>query len=133
MTPDNRDWDISVAAASAAAIDWKDLFDRIPDESLILQFAASYKDSTGPLIQRLEESIQQQDDNLVESNAHAVKGSAANLGAIRLAKAAWQLEMAAREQKRADYRLCFQHIQTEYIRLMDLLSHTDWIALLKLS
>lgn len=112
-------------------IDWNDLFERIPDEALILQFAASYKDTTPQLFQRLQDSIARQDPRLIEANAHAIKGSAANLGAIPLAKTAWQLEIAAREQGQSDFAGLFSKVETEYRRLMDLLSHPDWIERLK--
>lgn len=120
-------------AAETAPIDWNDLFDRIPDESVILQFAASYRDSSLALFGRLEQSIAQQDAKLIESNAHALKGSAANLGAVLLAKAAWQLENAAHKQEQSNLQSLFENVRREFTRVMDLLSHPDWIDQFKKS
>jgi HPt (histidine-containing phosphotransfer) domain-containing protein len=117
-------------AAGTAPIDWHDLFNRIPDESVILQFAASYRDNALPLFARLEQSIAQQDAKLIESNAHALKGSAANLGAILLAKAAWKLENAARMQQ-PDLGCLLENVRHEFRRLMDLLARPNWLEELK--
>ena len=116
---------------NAAPIDWNDLFERIPDEPLLSQFAISYKDNTPALSERLKNAIVEKNLGQIESNAHAVKGSAANLGAIPLAKAAWQLENAARKNSKVDFDLLFEQLQTEYTRLIDLLAHPDWIDRLK--
>jgi HPt (histidine-containing phosphotransfer) domain-containing protein len=117
----------------SAPINWQDLYSRLPDESLILQFAASFQESAPQLLECLGQSVAQNTPESIESNAHALKGAAANLGAVLLAKAAWQLENTAREQKGADFNELFVHVRTEFDRLMELLSHPDWIDVVKLS
>jgi HPt (histidine-containing phosphotransfer) domain-containing protein len=117
----------------SAPINWQDLYQRLPDEALILQFAASFQESAPQLVECLEQSVAQNTPQDIESNAHALKGAAANLGAVLLAKAAWQLENTAREQTGADFKELFVHVRTEFDRLMELLSHPDWIDVIKLS
>lgn len=120
-----------VVHADTAPLDWADLYGRIPDEGLIVQFAASFVESTPQQIEALKRSLASKDNSRIECDAHALKGAAANLGAIRLAKAAWHLEEAARDQQGDAYGELFLRIQDEYAALMELLSHPDWIARLK--
>lgn len=121
----------TAAASDSAAIDWQDLYGRIPDESLIVQFALSFVENTPELFCTLEQSFKAQETAQIESNAHALKGVSANLGAIRLAKAAWQLEKAAREQRKEDFGRLFQSIHGEYVCLMEFLSKDNWIEIVK--
>jgi HPt (histidine-containing phosphotransfer) domain-containing protein len=121
------------AAHAESPVDWQDLYNRIPDEALIDLFAASFRDSTPRLAASLEASVRDKDLRRIEADAHALKGAAANLGAVPLAKAAWQLELTAREQSDADLQTLFESVQTEFDRLIDLLSHPNWIEFLKLS
>jgi two-component system, sensor histidine kinase and response regulator len=119
------------AAHAEMPIDWQDLFGRIPDEALISLFAASFRDSTPKLAASLEASVGSGDAGRIEADAHAMKGVAANLGAVPLAKAAWHLEQAAREQGDTDLPTLYECVQTEFARLMELLSHPNWIEIVK--
>lgn len=121
------------AAHAESPVDWQDLYTRIPDEALIDLFAASFRDSTPRLAASLEASVADHDLRRIEADAHALKGAAANLGAVPLAKAAWRLEHAAREPGDADLQALYECVQTEFHRLMELLSHPSWIEFLKLS
>ncbi|MCE5185630.1 MAG: Hpt domain-containing protein [Planctomycetaceae bacterium] len=120
-----------VPADPTAAIDWKDLYNRIPDEALIIQFAASFKENTHSLIEKLDESLRQNNIEQIEANAHALKGAAANLGAVLLAKAAWQLEYAARNRQCPQFHSQMQAIHSEYAGVMELLAQPNWIELAK--
>lgn len=80
-------------------IDWQDLFKRIPDEDIIVEFADSFSKNGQKLMISLQEAVTGGDPEQIELYAHAMKGSAANIGAIPLAKIAWQLEKGTLEKK----------------------------------
>jgi len=123
----------SGAAHAEMPVDWQDLYGRIPDEALIALFAASFRDSTPKLAASLEASVCASDRRRIEADAHAMKGAAANLGALPLAKAAWRLEHAAREQEDADLQAMHESVRVEFDRLMELLAHPGWIEFIKMS
>ena len=62
------------------------------------EIVAAFHRSTLDLIEQISSHLQQGALDLAASAAHAVKGSAANVGAVRVAEAAAQLEVICREQ-----------------------------------
>ncbi len=58
--------------------------------------------STAELLEALSAQIKDQDFSLAAMTAHAVKGSAANIGAVRLAQSAAEMEIACKNGKSSD-------------------------------
>jgi len=108
-------------------IDWNDLYGRIRDEEIIAEFAMSFVRNGDKLIHSLAHSVNEQHAEQIEMYAHALKGSASNIGAIRLAKAAWQLEKAVAEQQLEKVSRLFEMIKPEFNSLKALLDQRDWM------
>ena len=108
-------------------IDWKDLFDRIPDEEIIAEFSDSFVKNSRKLMVSLQEAIAAGDAEQIELYAHALKGSASNIGAIPLAKLAWQLEKTSSEKQLDSAGSWLDRIQTEFTAVDSLLQKEDWI------
>jgi HPt (histidine-containing phosphotransfer) domain-containing protein len=108
-------------------IDWNDLYGRICDENIITEFALSFVRNGEKLMTSLARSVEGGDPDQIEMYAHALKGSASNIGAIPLAKAAWQLEKAAAEKHVEKSLQLFEKIKPEFEMLTSLLRQSDWI------
>ena len=108
-------------------IDWHDLFERIGDEDIIVEFALSFVRNGEKLMTSLQEAIVGGDPEQIELYAHALKGSASNIGAIPLAKAAWQLERTAAEKHLEQATGWLEKITPEFKALASLLQQPDWI------
>ncbi len=108
-------------------IDWKDLFDRIPDEEIITEFADSFVKNSRKIMISLQEAIAAGDAGQIELYAHALKGSSSNIGAIPLAKVAWQLEKTSSEKQLDSAQKWLTKIQTEFAAVDALLQKDDWI------
>lgn len=108
-------------------IDWNDLYDRIGDEEIIVEFALSFVRNGEKLMQSLEQTVAAGDPEQIEMYAHALKGAASNIGAIQLAKAAWQLEKSASEQQTETAAALLGEIRPAYAALSSLLQQPDWV------
>jgi signal transduction histidine kinase/CheY-like chemotaxis protein len=78
---------------------------------LLDKLVRKFRDQTGPALDRLAEAVQAGDPAAIRSGAHALKGSAANLTARRLAQAAEALEHAAAEGRLESSGALFQAIR----------------------
>jgi histidine phosphotransfer protein HptB len=71
--------------------------DPAPEElALVLRLLRSFVAKTPPAVDRLLDGFQQKDPGLIRDQAHALKGSAANIGATALAALCSALEDQAR-------------------------------------
>ncbi len=109
-------------------IDWDDLFGRIGDEEIIVEFAISFLRNGEKLMASLSEVISARDAEQIELFAHALKGSASNIGAIPLAKAAWQIEKNVVDNHLDEAASWFEKVIPEYEKLSTLLADSDWVA-----
>jgi HPt (histidine-containing phosphotransfer) domain-containing protein len=108
-------------------IDWEDIFSRIGDESIISEFADSFLKNGQTLMLSVKSAVQSHSIDQIELYAHALKGSASNIGAIPLAKAAWQLEKAGSEKQIDDADELLTAIEQAYEALTALLEKRDWM------
>ena len=108
-------------------IDWRDLYGRIPDEEIISEFATSFVRNGEKLIHSLTQAVKEGRPEQIEMYAHAMKGSSSNIGAIQLAKAAWQIEKAAAEKHLDRIPELFEKMEPEFFMLRTLLNQVDWI------
>lgn len=108
-------------------VDWDDIYSRIGDESIIVEFAESFLKNGQTLMLSLKSAVQSHSIDQIELYAHALKGSASNIGAIPLAKAAWLLEKAGADKELANIEELLTAIKAEYTSLTVLLEHPDWI------
>ena len=110
---------------------WWDVFGRIGDESIITEFAVSFLKNGETLMLSLKSAVNAHSPEQIELYAHALKGSASNIGAVPLAKKAWLLEKAASEKNLDDTPEQLRAIEAEYIHLKSLLEQPDWIECAK--
>jgi len=98
-------------------VDWADVYGRIGDEGIIAEFAASFLKNSQTLILSLKSAVNAHSIDQIELYAHALKGSASNIGAIVLAKAAWQLEKAGSEKAISDVDEQLAVVEQEFAML----------------
>lgn len=108
-------------------VDWADVYGRIGDEGIIAEFAVSFLKNSQTLILSLKSAVNAHSTDQIELYAHALKGSASNIGAITLAKAAWQLEKAGSEKVISDVDEQIAVVEQEFAMLRGLFEYSDWI------
>lgn len=90
------------------------------------EILTAFQRSTADLLDSLQDQLAQEDLRLAAVTAHAVKGSAANVGAIRLADAAAGLENACRSERPEDAERCLRdaraYFEVFHMRFDDYLS-----------
>ncbi|UQB42385.1 Hpt domain-containing protein [Thiomicrospira microaerophila] len=77
----------------------------------------SFNDITPQVIEQLDQAIQQQNATEVRHQAHTLKGSAANVGAIELPALCFELENMGRTGELAGAEALFTQINASYSRL----------------
>ena len=117
----------STTANAGYPLYWRDVFDRIGDESIIIEFAISFLKNGETLMLSLKSAVGAHSPEQIELYAHALKGSASNIGAVPLAKKTWIMEKAASEKNLDDVSEQLRAIEEEYIHLKSLLEHPDWV------
>ena len=117
----------STIATAGCPIYWWDVFGRIGDESIITQFAVSFLKNGETLMLSLKSAVNAHSPEQVELYAHALKGSASNIGAVPLAKKAWIMEKNASEMNLEGIGEQLIRVEQEYTFLKSLLERPDWI------
>ena len=74
----------STIANAGCPIYWWDIFGRIGDESIITEFAISFLKNGETLMLSLKSAVNAHSPEQIELYAHAIKGSASNMGAVPL-------------------------------------------------
>ena len=69
--------------------------------------------STSDLLGALETQIAQTDFNAAAQTAHAIKGSAANVGAVGIAEKAYQIELASKASNKDGADACLVQLKAE--------------------
>ena len=72
------------------------------DEALIQKFVTMFFDSADEHLKLLQQAAEAGDSDQMRAKAHAIKGSAGNVGACALSAAAAELEKAVRELQLAE-------------------------------
>ena len=121
----------STIAAVDCPVYWWDIFGRIGDESIITEFAASFLKNGETLMLSLKSAVNAHCHEQIELYAHAIKGSASNMGAVPLAKKAWLLEKDASERNLDNIDALLEATVDEYTALKSLLECPDWIEFAK--
>ncbi|MEN8128043.1 MAG: Hpt domain-containing protein [Planctomycetota bacterium] len=114
-------------ANTGCPIYWWDVFGRIGDESIITEFAVSFLKNGETLMLSLKSAVNAHSLEQVELYAHALKGSASNIGAVPLAKKAWLMEKAASEKNLDVAAEQLTATEDEYLHLISLLECPNWI------
>jgi signal transduction histidine kinase/CheY-like chemotaxis protein len=112
-------------------IDWRDLSSRVDDEEILVQIASVFLTDNAERIERLAQALRSGDHSEIPSLAHAIKGSAAGLGARALTMAARHLETEAKQPEPPNLVTLFSAVQVEFERVKSLLSDPAWIGRIK--
>src|SRR6185436_9967953 len=86
--------------ASGVSFDLNDVLARVEgDRSLLAELIQIFRSESPRMLAEIKRCAEQGDEKGLQRAAHALKGSASNLGASGVSKAALALEMLAREVK----------------------------------
>lgn len=91
------------------------------DESLYREILKIFLEDAPGQIDRIRKALAAEDSRMVECEAHALKGSAANIGALSFSRAALELENAAEENRLENAAPMVDLLCTEYERLKSFL------------
>jgi len=112
-------------------IDWEQLINRWGDEELIKEVAAIFLKDSGERLDMLSKAVKAGDSREIKFYAHSIKGSAGNVGAVRLSEMASRLEHMALEDDLSQAAELLQNITTEFIKLRSFVSNPEWIEMAK--
>lgn len=125
----DREVTTSNGPAPEPIIAWDRLISRIVDEDLARELMPVCVQDNRTRLESLNEAVAAGDAGGVKSYAHAIKGSAANLGAERLSQAARRLEHMATAKDLSSAEECLEEIQAEFARFEAFVSQSNWIEL----
>lgn len=112
-------------------IDWPQLIDRIVDEDIARQVVPLCVVDNRERLEMLAGAVRTGNAEDVKLYAHAIKGSAGNIGAEQLSDVAAQLEHKAFRGDLSQAEQLLQGIRTEFARLEAFISNPDWMEMAK--
>jgi signal transduction histidine kinase/CheY-like chemotaxis protein/HPt (histidine-containing phosphotransfer) domain-containing protein len=118
-------------APETPIIAWHQLITRIGDEELVRELMPVCVQDNRSRLESLCEVIEAKDAVNVKLYAHAIKGSAANLGAEQLSEAARRLEHTAAADDLSQAPALLQTIRTEFDRFAAFVAQPDWVETAK--
>ncbi|MHC4380168.1 MAG: Hpt domain-containing protein [Planctomycetota bacterium] len=89
------------------------------DREILLELYDEFLDECPPRIETMRDGIAKDQADLLDSGAHAIKGSSANLGALGIQEMASRLEGLARANDLDDAGSFLDQLETEIARLQD--------------
>ena len=92
------------------------------DESFAGEVLELYQEDFSEKYPRLQKAIKGKDFNMIRELGHGLRGSSANLGLTYLQEAAFQMEMAGKENNIDIAEKALNSLEQEFIRLKDHLS-----------
>ncbi|MBL7107077.1 MAG: response regulator, partial [Phycisphaerae bacterium] len=108
-------------------IDWGRLIARGFDEQLIEKIMPTCIEDNRKRLEELTSAVKKTNAKDIKLYAHAIKGSAGNVGAVRLSEIASRLERMALEDDLSEAEELLQNITTEFNKLQLFVSKPDWI------
>jgi PAS domain S-box-containing protein len=119
----------SEADEGDAILNWDELISRLGDEGLIREIVPMFLKDNKERFSKLSEAVEARDAKTLKLYAHAVKGAARNIGAIRLSSIAHRLECAGREEHLDAANALLDALKTELEKVVTLLSLDDWMEI----
>jgi PAS domain S-box-containing protein len=110
-------------------LNWNELISRLGDEELIREIVPVFLKDNKERINRLTEAVEARDAKTLKLYAHAVRGAARNIGAVRLSNIAHRLECAGREGHLDATNPLLDALKMELEKVVTLLSLEDWIEI----
>jgi CheY-like chemotaxis protein len=117
--------------SSEQVVDLGQLIQRFGDEQTVINLMPDYLRTTGQHMAMLKVAVEVGQAEETARHAHALRGSALNLGANRLAQAAQQVERAGRQGDMATAVAVLPEVQAEYDAMETFLTSENPAALLQ--
>ncbi len=95
----------------------EELAELFGDREILVELFDEFLQECPPRIETMREGIAKQQPDLVDSGAHAIKGSSANLGAIGIQQTASHLESLARTNNLTEATRFIDQLEEEIERL----------------
>ena len=116
---------------SEEVIEWSELISRGMDEEILEKVVPTFLTDKKERISKLGEAVKAGDAEEVRLYAHAIKGGAANVGAKKLSKVAFELEHTASQEDLSNAGELLERIKTEFEKFELFVSKPDWIRTAK--
>jgi len=110
---------------------WNRLMARGLDEQLIEEIMPTVIADNAKRLEELTSAVKKANAKNVRLYAHAIKGSAGNVGVVRLSEIASRLERMALEDDLSEAEELLQKITMEFNKLRSFVSKPDWIEIAK--
>lgn len=94
------------------------------DREILLELFDEFLQECPPRIETMREGIAKEQPDLLDSGAHAIKGSSANLGAVGIQEAAAHIENLARANELNDAGQFLDQLESEIERLQAFLKES---------
>ena len=108
-------------------VDFKWLINRIEDEEIVEQIMPLCIDDNRRNLEMLGEAVSRGDSEKIRNRAHSIRGSAVNMGAVRLAGPAGRLECLALKGDLSEADDLLGQIRTEFEKLEAFVANPNWI------
>jgi len=112
-------------------VDFEQLISRVVDEDLVEQIMPVCVDDNRQRLRMLTEAVSENDSKNVKSYAHAIKGSAGNMGAKRLSEPAGRLEQLASQGDLSQAKELLGRIRSEFEKLETFVAIPNWMEIAK--
>ncbi|MBN2270053.1 MAG: Hpt domain-containing protein [Sedimentisphaerales bacterium] len=112
-------------------IDWAQLMGRIVDEDIVAEVVPLCVVDNRERLRMLAAAVRTGNAKDVRLYAHAIKGSAGNIGAGQLSDVAAQLEQMAYHGDLSQAEQLLRRIKTEFARLEAFVANPDWMEAAK--
>jgi two-component system, sensor histidine kinase and response regulator len=93
---------------------------------LAAEVFALFQSDTTSRLEVLRRAVASGDTGLICAQAHALKGSAGQVGAEAMAEMCRQMEKSANERKMADVTMQFEHLEQHFAEICDVMSRLDF-------
>jgi signal transduction histidine kinase/CheY-like chemotaxis protein/HPt (histidine-containing phosphotransfer) domain-containing protein len=121
----------TVSPVDDKVMDWAKLVERGMDEHLIREIVPLFVEDKKKRLPKLAEAIRAGHAEDVKLQAHALNGGSGNIGAMRLSKAAFELEKKASQGDLSDAETLLNRLETEFAAFEALVSEPEWIEVVK--
>lgn len=123
--------DSASAASAEDVIDWAQLISRVVEEDIAREIVPLCVADNRERLEMLDRAVRAGNAEDVKLYAHAIKGSAGNIGAGQLSDVAAQLEHKAYHGDLSQAEQLLLRIRTEFARLESFISRPEWVEIVK--
>jgi HPt (histidine-containing phosphotransfer) domain-containing protein len=104
---------------STPTMDRKEVLERIGgDEDFLKELMEIYQQEFAEKTELLDKAIKEKNFEVIREAGHSLKGASANLSLPALREAAWEMEMAGKEQNLEQAKKALAKLKKEYQRLL---------------